>query len=145
MLGNSTSTQNALNRSAMGLVANMSDDVEMLDAGGGQDLNNWYPELGLELQTPAARFNHGRKRSREETTEPRDERSNAGWNNTFDAIPDADSDYGSLTPNLRPSQDSDGALAPYDGAVEEIPRVKMQTGCIPCLYVKTRQTTRGCV
>jgi hypothetical protein len=118
----------------------MSDDVEMSEAGGGQDSNNWYPGLELGWQAPAAGFNHGRKRSRDDTAEPRDERSHAGWNNKFDLVPAASSDYGTLTPNLSFDHTTEGALAPYDDTVEEIPRVKMQTGCIPCLYVKARRT-----
>jgi hypothetical protein len=120
----------------------MSDDVEMIEAGGGPGVDNWYPEPEHGWQAPAGGFNHERKRSREDTAERIDERNHAGWSNNFDVVPGAGSDYGSLqlASNLHFNKDMEGALAPYDGTVEEIPRVKMQTGCIPCLYVKAKLT-----
>jgi hypothetical protein len=116
----------------------MSDDVEMIEAVGGTNLNEWYPELDLGWPNPAAQFNHGRKRSREETDVSMDAgvKSRSGWENKFNPVVSTGSDYGSLTPDLSSESGTDGVLSLYDGAVEEIPRTKMQTGCIPCLYVR---------
>lgn len=113
----------------------MSDDVEMMEAGGGTTVTEWYPELNLGWPNPAAQFNHGRKRSREETDSSIDVKSNSSWENKFNPVVSTGSDYGSLTPEIS-FDGTDGALALYDEVVEEVPRIKMQTGCIPCLYVR---------
>ncbi|KAM3414149.1 hypothetical protein BST61_g10807 [Cercospora zeina] len=93
----------------------------------------WYAGVDLQWRTPPPMHVHGngsRKRPWEEVATPVQETAPAvAWSNGFEV-------QQRPTPPLdgAPRHASqDGAASGTDDHVEEIPRTKMQTGCIPCL------------
>lgn len=120
------------------------------------DANGWHG-YNLELRTPPPTHSNGsttsssddvasaaasanghrsRKRGWEEVATPVHDFQSTAWPDSFDAMTDASmstlSGVGFVTPDF--SQNGDGSIT-FDAGdgVEEIPRTKMQTGCIPCL------------
>lgn len=107
---------------------------EMRDKSGSE--SSWYTGVDLEWRTtppPASTSNgNGRKRTWEErATTPIQEHvvDPTAWSNsTLDLS--VTPDFGA--PSAFSSNGSSMTMAAEDD-VEEIPRTKMQTGCIPCL------------
>lgn len=134
---------------------------------GEEELENGWYGFDLELRTPPPTYSNGssssggnihglngsnthnmsRKRGWDEVATPVPEFADpTAWEDTFDLMGSSDmssfSGTGFVTPAF--TQTEDGSIT-LDGSdfVEEIPRTKMQTGCIPCLYVA--RYAQGCM
>lgn len=133
---------------------NMHDQQEPEDS--------WYG-FDLELRTPPPMFGNGstganghsmmngngavngfnsRKRTYDEAATPVQETLDAAWQDSLDLLEDMGmngmemtSQMGFITPEFSQNEDGSVTLRSSEDSIEEIQRTKMQTGCIPCLYV----------
>lgn len=115
-----------------------------------QEADSWVG-VDLEWRTPpppshntntttygsANGFNGSRKRAWDDVATPEHERlPDMNWDPELELLPVFDSNTTSATFDNTPAlslEHGNGALPALDDDVEEIPRTKMQTGCIPCL------------
>lgn len=110
----------------------------MRDKSGSD--SSWYSGVDLEWRTTPPPMSSSNGSSRKRTWEERAATpvqelgySTAWAGNGVDM---------SVTPDFGPptefSSNGSSITMPAEDEVEEIPRTKMQTGCIPCLYVEVR-------
>lgn len=107
--------------------------------------STWFTGVDLEWRTPPpthrnGHTNGGHKRTWEDAATPVQDEADPLWNNGgLELLPELVTNvttelFGSNEITSHDSSQNGGiSLDAVDDDVEEIPRTKMQTGCIPCL------------
>lgn len=113
--------------------SDMCDVEDAIESHGLNGTNGWPSGVNTEWPTPPPTINPAKKRAWDEVTTPTTNNEVAQWNGVVRLDNYATSSAGFYTPAV--SQNTNGSFAGVakEEVVEEIPRTKMQTGCIPCL------------
>ena len=94
---------------------------------------------GMTNGNGAMNGHNSRKRTFDEAATPVQETLDVTWDDSLDLLDDmgmnVEPQMGFITPDFSQNEDGSVTFRSSEDSIEEISRTKMQTGCIPCLYV----------